>query len=80
MITGVGFSRFVGQVIVTAEEETCFYCGNPTFDPAIVWSGFGGKIFLHPACCVELGIRVLRDVHELECKTNSRLVLQGGSP
>jgi len=75
MITGAAFSRFVGQVVVTAEGESCFYCGNPTGDPAVVWSGFGGEIFLHPACCVELAIRVLRDVHAMECKAHLHLVL-----
>ncbi len=80
MITGAAFSRFVGTVVVTAESHICFYCGNPTQDPAIVWSGFGDEMFLHPTCCVELAIRVLRDVHELEGKTHSRLVLQRDSP
>ncbi len=80
MITGVAFSRFVGTVIVTAEGHICFFCGNPTHDPAIVWSGFGDEIFLHPACSMELVLRLVRDVHELEHKTDSRLVLQAGTP
>lgn len=74
-ITGAAFSRFVGTVVVSAEKETCFYCGRPTSDPAIVWSGFGGEIFLHPACVAELALRLFRDLHELECRSHARLAL-----
>lgn len=74
MITGASLSKFVGQIVVTAQGEECFYCHHKLADPAIAWWGAGGiTIFLHPQCVVELAIRLFRDVHELECRTHSRL-------
>lgn len=76
MITGVAFARFVGQVVVTAEGRECFYCHGPLSDPAIAWWGGDGiTMFLHPACVAELALRLFRDLHELECKTHSRLAM-----
>jgi len=63
-----------GEVVVTALGETCFYCDQPTSDPAITWHGATGAIWFHPACAVELCIRLNRDVLEWECRANARLV------
>lgn len=76
MITGASLSKFVGQVVVTAAGETCFYCHNELEDPAIAWWGAGDiTIFLHPQCVADLWLRLSRDLHELECRTHSRLAL-----
>lgn len=53
--------------IHTAAGAICFYCGKATSDPAIHWMGFPMDIFLHPGCCVDLSIRLLRDVHQWQC-------------
>jgi hypothetical protein len=36
-------------------------------DPAITWCGFGGQMFLRPACVVPLFVRLCRDLHGLDC-------------
>jgi hypothetical protein len=54
---------------LTAAGKTCFYChGLIVADPAILWSGAYGNIHLHPACTVELAVRLFRDVHQIECE------------
>lgn len=64
---------FVGQ--------PCYYCGQPIAPPAVWWRGGeigqygGGDIVLHPACCLELVVRLVRDVHEIECRAGAGLVL-----
>jgi hypothetical protein len=60
-------------LVITADEQRCFLCGEATADPAVLWSGFSEDVFLHPACAVEMTIRLLRDVHELEHRTGCRL-------
>jgi hypothetical protein len=54
---------------MTPEHGTCFYCFHPLDNPAVEWSGATGVICLHPACVLELAVRLFRDVHELECRT-----------
>ena len=44
----------------------CFYCGYPISGTVVLWWGESGDIHLHPGCTVELSIRLLRDVHEIE--------------
>jgi hypothetical protein len=73
MITGLDHSRLAGEVIVTARGERCFFCDEPTEDPAIVWFGATGEIFLHAACTAELAVRLFRDLHELEHRSGGRL-------
>ena len=51
----------------------CFLCWNPLEDPAIHWMGSTGDIYLHPACVIELAIRMFRDVHEVECTMGLRM-------
>jgi hypothetical protein len=45
----------------------CFYCAGLVLDVCIQWRG-EGEIMLHPACAVDLCLRILRDVHEVECR------------
>jgi hypothetical protein len=47
----------------------CFYCYEPLTDPSVMWRGQSGEIFLHPACVMELMLRLLRDVYETELKS-----------
>jgi len=75
MISGASRFRPGDQVIITAHGQICFYCYGATEDPTIIWVGSTGEIFLHPACAAELIIRLIRDVHELECAANLRLQL-----
>jgi hypothetical protein len=60
-------------LVITAHEQRCFLCGKATDDPSVMWSGFSTDVFLHPECAVEMSLRVLRDVHELEHRTGCRL-------
>jgi len=53
---------------ITAKGELCFFCGQPTEDPAIQWTGNPHTIFLHPTCAVDFLLRLARDVHEMQCK------------
>jgi hypothetical protein len=55
------------------DAPTCFYCYNAIrWRPFIEWASSGGAIFLHPACAVDLVLRLLRDVHEIECRYHQR--------
>jgi hypothetical protein len=40
---------------------------------SVLWSGFSDHVFPHPECAVEMTLRPLRDVHELEHRTGCRL-------
>ena len=55
----------------TFRQQCCFYCGHGLASPFVIWMGFGEPIALHPACVVELAIRLFRDVHEIECAANA---------
>jgi hypothetical protein len=74
MITGPDPSRIEKSgLIITADDQRCFLCGETTADPSVMWSGFSADIFLHPECAVEITLRLGRDVHELEHRTGYRL-------
>jgi hypothetical protein len=51
--------------------EPCFYCGEHLTAPFIIWIGVGDPLALHPSCVVELSIRLLRDVWQIENTTSS---------
>ena len=56
-----------GGIVHTAQGETCFFCGQPTSDPAVHWMGLTGfDIYLHPRCATRFCIRLQRDIHEHE--------------
>jgi len=48
---------------------SCFYCNEDLVvgAPYIEWHG-ETDIQLHPGCAVEFCIRLMRDVHEYECR------------
>lgn len=51
---------------LSAVGKTCFFCHELIAeDPAILWMG-STEIYLHPKCTVELTVRLLRDLHEIE--------------
>lgn len=43
--------------------KPCFYCGDATRHPAVVWSGYQDppRIVLHPACARELASHLILD-------------------
>ena len=51
-------------LIHTAVGQICFYCGQSLQGPAIHWIGATDEIFLHSGCCVDLAVRLFRDVHQ----------------
>lgn len=55
------------------EGTPCFYCHQGLQGTVILWWGSGADIYLHPACAVELSIRLLRDVHEVEQETHENV-------
>jgi len=74
MITGPDPSQIEKSgLIITADDQRCFLCGEATADPSVMWSGFSEDVFLHAACAVEMTLRLMRDVHELEHRTGHRL-------
>ncbi len=38
-----------------------------------MWWGEGADLYLHPECTVELSIRLLRDVHEIERENQTNI-------
>jgi len=47
----------------------CFYCYNPIKSVGVMWVGSTDEhLYLHPACVFSLFTRLVRDVHEIECK------------
>ena len=59
------------------EPPNCYYCGKPVSLPYIHSLGSAARSPLavapYLACTVELCLRLLRDVHEFECKYHSRV-------
>jgi len=51
---------------VTAIGRACFFCGRPTTDPAVVWSGVDGLIVVHAECVGPWFVRMARDAHEIQ--------------
>jgi len=54
--------------ILPPNSETCFYCDRKiALGWAVQWQGTTA-IFLHPGCAVEFTIRIMRDIHDIECR------------
>ncbi len=51
--------------------ERCFYCGALVTDPAILWMGSSGTLWLHPPCALDFIVRLTRDVHEYQCLSHA---------
>ena len=81
MITGPDPARIARSgLIITAADQQCFVCCEPVDDPSIMWSGFSADIFFHPACALELAIRLMRDIHEYEHRTGDRIAWRATKP
>src|SRR5215207_7970191 len=52
-------------------QARCYYCGAYLGSPFVMWQGAGDPLALPPSCTVELTIRLLRDVHQVECETSN---------
>src|SRR5262245_17310553 len=59
------------------DGDGCFYCGTvfPARAQVIVWHGndrHATSIFLHPACVLQIGVHLFRDVYEVEDLNKNR--------
>lgn len=54
-------------LFVLQPGQKCFYCYQEITDIAVMWSG-EFDLWLHPACCQRLMLRLSRDCWEIECK------------
>lgn len=68
--------------LYTPGRSTCFHCNKVISAPTpIHWHGSDdhGKpasLLFHPGCAVELSIRLLRDVHAIECQEHLEVHLR----
>lgn len=54
--------------------EPCFFCGEEADAPMVFWTGVKGtNLVLHPACAVDLTLRLYRDVHEVQQTLEGRI-------
>jgi hypothetical protein len=60
--------RFHPNADTIRRGRACYYCGKVITSPAVIWSGFGDDIALHPACVLEWTIRLMRDVWQVQCE------------
>lgn len=51
-----------------SEGASCFVCGALLGFPFIRWAGPDAQVDLHPECALHLGVRLMRDVNEVEDK------------
>ena len=47
-------------------EDSCFLCHGKLTYPAVHWMGSTGDIVLHPACVLDLFVRMARDLHQIK--------------
>ena len=41
-------------------------CGGPLGFPFIRWAGFDSQVDLNPECALHIGVRLMREVNEVE--------------
>ncbi len=51
-----------------AEGASCFVCGGSLGFPFICWPGPDSQVDLHPECALHMGVRLMREVNEVEDK------------
>lgn len=61
--------------VFTPWGNDCFYCGDKAWPPFVMWQGVPDTIYLHPECAIRLMIRLMRDVHDVQC--NSHVLKRG---
>jgi hypothetical protein len=49
-----------------AEGASCFVCGGPLGFPFIRWAGFDSQVDLNLKCALHIGVRLMREVNEVE--------------
>ncbi len=49
-----------------AEGASCFVCGGPLGFPFIRWAGFDSQVDLNLECALHIGVRLMREVNEVE--------------
>ena len=49
-----------------SEGASCFVCGAPLEFPFIRWAGPDAQVDMHPECALHMGVRLMRDVNEVE--------------
>jgi hypothetical protein len=60
-------------------SDRCFFCGEGFWAPrrVVAWFGYGYTLWLHPECAVNLMLRLMRDVHAVQCIEGTRAVFGG---
>ncbi len=48
------------------EGASCFVCGGPLGFPFIRWAGSDSQVDLDPECALHIGVRLMREVNEVE--------------
>jgi hypothetical protein len=65
-----------GHPVPILDGMVCAYCHHLITETCITWWGVRDKdLTLHPACAVDLCLRILRDVHEVECRQHLGVAL-----
>ena len=59
----------------SAHDRFCFFCGKATDDPAVLWNGATGAIFLHEDCALNLCVGLMIDVRALRRRGEVEKVL-----
>ena len=62
-----GLARIISEI--QNNNTTCFYCSEAMTFPALEWMGSTGTVYLHTDCATRLCIRIFRDVHEIQQRT-----------
>ncbi len=59
--------------IETARKKPCSYCNKAVDYPFVWWRVYSkatvlgsGDLVLHPDCVLQLGVRLFRDVHQIQ--------------
>lgn len=48
-------------------KDACYLCGQKITYPSVLWMGHECQfIVLHPACVLDLFVRLARDLHQLK--------------
>jgi hypothetical protein len=60
-----------------AEGASCFVCSGPLVFPFIRWAGFDSQVDLNPECALHIGVRLMREVNEIEDRCGPMTPLPG---
>jgi hypothetical protein len=66
----------VRDKISNLQTDICFYCSHSVIGGKFVqWDGSNAIIVLHPQCVIDLTLRMGKDVHKIQCETNTQAAL-----